>query len=134
MRKIFFKKLKKFILLKDIFDICNYSNKKFYNKKIFEVKSIKDARTGDVTFFNDIKYEYDIKNTKASACIVNIKLLKYLNKKTIPIISQNPLLDFYKTVLLFYPESSFDNEDINILKKKKYIFKKKYSYWRKFFN
>ena len=124
MRKIFFKKLKKFILLKDIFDICNYSNKKFYNKKIFEVKSIKDARTGDVTFFNDIKYEYDIKNTKASACIVNIKLLKYLNKKTIPIISQNPLLDFYKTVSLFYPESSFDNEDVNILKKKNIFLKK----------
>jgi UDP-3-O-[3-hydroxymyristoyl] glucosamine N-acyltransferase len=124
MRKIFFKKLKKFILLKDIFDICNYSNKKFYNKKIFEVKNIKDARTGDVTFFNDIKYEYDIKNTKASACIVNIKLLKYLNKKTIPIISQNPLLDFYKTVSLFYPESSFDNEDVNILKKNNIFLKK----------
>jgi UDP-3-O-[3-hydroxymyristoyl] glucosamine N-acyltransferase len=124
MRKIFFKKLKKFILLKDIFDICNYSNKKFYNKKIFEVKSIKEARAGDVTFFNDVKYEYDIKNTKASACIVNIKLLKYLNKKTIPIISQNPLLDFYKTVSLFYPESSFDNEDVNILKNKNIFLKK----------
>jgi len=124
MRKIFFKKLKKFILLKDIFDICNYSNKKFCNKKIFEVKSIKEARTGDVTFFNDVKYEYDIKNTKASACIVNIKLLKYLNKKTIPIISQNPLLDFYKTVSLFYPESSFDNEDVNILTNKNIFLKK----------
>ena len=113
MNKIFFKKLKKFILLKDIFDICYYSNKKFHNKKIFEAKNIKDAKIGHITFFNDVKYEYDIKNTKASACIVNNKLVKYLNKKTIPIISQNPLLDFYKTVALFYPESSFDNEDVN---------------------
>ena len=118
MNKIFFKKLKKFILLKDIFDICSYSNKKFYNKKIFEAKNIKDAKIGHITFFNDVKYEYDIKNTKASACIVNKKLVKYLNKKTIPIISQNPLLDFYKTVALFYPESSFDNEDVNNLKNK----------------
>ena len=35
MNKIFFKKVKKFILLKDIFSICNYSEGKLYNKKIF---------------------------------------------------------------------------------------------------
>ena len=108
MNKIFFKKVKKFILLKDIFNICNYSEKKFNNKKIFGVNNIKDAKVGDVTFFNDLKYEYDIKITKASACIVNKKLVKYLNKNTLPIISQNSLLDFYKIVNFFYPESSTD--------------------------
>jgi len=64
-----------------------------------------------------LKYETDIKITKASACIVNKKLVKYLNKKTIPIISQNPLLDFYKTVILFYPNSSADNEIVIVSKK-----------------
>ena len=125
MNKIFFKKAKKFILIKDIFNICNYSQKKIYNRKIFGVNNIKDAKNGDIIFFNDLKYENDVKTTKASACIVNKKFVKYLNKKTISIISQNPLLDFYKTVALFYPESSFDNEDIDILKNKNIFFKKK---------
>ena len=112
MNKIFFKKVKKFILLRDIFNICNYTQKKIYNLKIFGVNNIKDAISGDVTFFNDTKYEYDVKITKASACIVNKNLVKYLNKNTIPVISQNPLLDFYKTVSVFYPDSSTDKEKI----------------------
>jgi len=124
MNKIFFPKKKKFILLKKIFNICNYSEKKFCNLKIFGVNNIKDAINTDVIFFNDLKYEYDVKHTKALACIVNKKLVKYLNSNTIPIISQNPLLDFYKTVGIFYPDSSLDNEKINILKNKKKFLKK----------
>jgi len=116
MNKVFLKKAKKFILLKDIFSICNYSNKKLYNRKILEVNNIKDAQIGDIIFFNDLKYEYDAKRTKASACIVKKKLVKYLNKNTIPIISENPLLDFYKIVSLFYPEASVDNEKVIIFK------------------
>jgi UDP-3-O-[3-hydroxymyristoyl] glucosamine N-acyltransferase len=112
MNKIFFKKVKKFILLRDIFKICNYTQKKKYNLKISGVNNIKDAISGDITFFNDTKYDYDVKITKASACIVNKNLVKYLNKNTIPVISQNPLLDFYKTVSFFYPDSSTDKEKI----------------------
>ena len=114
MNKIFFKKVKKFILLKDIFSICHYSEGKLYNKKIFGINNLKDAKNGDVTFFNDLKYEYYVKTTKASACIVNKKFVKYLNKNTIPIISQNSLLDFYKIVAYFYPDSSIDKEKVII--------------------
>jgi UDP-3-O-[3-hydroxymyristoyl] glucosamine N-acyltransferase len=124
MNKIFFKKVKKFILLKEIFTICNYSEKKFHNQKIFDVNNIGDASFGDVIFFNDLKYEHNVKITKASACIVNKKLVKYLNKNTIPVISQNPLLDFYKTVSFFYPNSSTDDEKITT-SKNKYQFLKK---------
>jgi UDP-3-O-[3-hydroxymyristoyl] glucosamine N-acyltransferase len=124
MNKIFFKKSKKFIFVKDIFSICNYSERKFYNQKIFGVNNVQDARVGDVTFFNDLKYENDIKITKASACIVNKNLVKFLNKNTIPVISQNPLLDFYKVVSVFYPDSSTDKEKI-ITSNNKYQFSKK---------
>jgi UDP-3-O-[3-hydroxymyristoyl] glucosamine N-acyltransferase len=127
MNKIFFKKVKKFILLKDIFNICNYSEKKSNNKKIFGVNNIKDAKAGDVTFFNNLKYEHAIKITKASACIVNKKLVKYLNKNTLPIISQNALLDFYKIVSFFYPESSTDKEKVINSKNKNYFLKKNIS-------
>ena len=78
MNKIFFKKSKKFIFIKDIFIICNYLERKFYNQKIFDVNNVQDAKVGDVTFFNDLKYENDIKITKASACIVNKNLVKFL--------------------------------------------------------
>ena len=74
MNKTFFKKSKKFILINDILNICNNFNNKLSNVKIFGVNNIKDATTGDLTFFNDLKYESNIKNTKASACIVNQKL------------------------------------------------------------
>ena len=124
MNKIFFKKVKKFILLKEIYNICNHSGNKFHNQKIFNVNNIRDAKFGDIIFFNDSKYENEVKNSKASACIVNKKLVKYLNKKIIPIFSHNPLLDFYKTVKLFYPESSLDHEKVNILKNKNKFIKK----------
>jgi UDP-3-O-[3-hydroxymyristoyl] glucosamine N-acyltransferase len=127
MNKIFFKKSKKLIFIKDIFNICNYSEKKFYNQKIFGVNNIQDAKVGDVSFFNDLKYESDIKITKASACIVSKNLSKYLNKNTIPIISQNPLLDFYKTVILFYPDSLTDNEKVINSKNIKQFLKKNIS-------
>ena len=112
MEKNFFKKSKKFILAKDIFNICNFFDNKLKNKKFFGVNNIKDAKIGDITFFTDLKYETDIKATNASACIVNQKLVKYLNKNTLPIISKYPVLDFYKIVNFFFPESSIDNENI----------------------
>jgi UDP-3-O-[3-hydroxymyristoyl] glucosamine N-acyltransferase len=124
MNKIFFKKSKKFILIKDISNICDYSEKKFFNQKIFGVNNIQDAKIGDVTFFNDLKYESHVKITKASACIVKKKLAKYLNNDTIPIISQNPLLDFYKTVIIFYPDSSTDNEIVINSKNKNQFLRK----------
>ena len=106
MSRIFFKKIKDFIYLKEILHSNNYLENKYYNQKIFNVNNIKDARNGEIIFFNDIKYENDVNVTKASFCITNKKLAKYLNKKIIPIISENPLLDFYKVVSVFYPESS----------------------------
>ena len=124
MSRIFFKKAKDFIYLKHILKSDNYLDNNFYNKKIYNVNNIKDAKNGEITFFNDIKYEKDINATKASACITNKKLANYLNKKTIQIISENPLLDFYKVVSIFYPESSNDKERIIIQKNKKFFLKK----------
>jgi UDP-3-O-[3-hydroxymyristoyl] glucosamine N-acyltransferase len=115
MNSLFFKKNKKFILLKNIFYICKQSYKKNNNKKIFGVNNIKEANNNEITFFDNINYEKEAKNSKALACIVNEKTIKYLNKNTIAIVSNNPLIDFYKVVNLFYPNSSLDNEKINVL-------------------
>jgi len=115
MNSLFFKKNKKFILLKNIFNICKQSYKKNNNKKIFGVNNIKEANNNEITFFDNINYEKEAKNSKALACIVNENTIKYLNKNTIAIVSNNPLIDFYKVVNLFYPNSSLDDEKINVL-------------------
>jgi len=125
MKNIFFKKTKNYIFLKDIFSICNQSYKNNLNKKIYGVNNIKDANNSEITFFNNLNYEKDAKNCKASVCIVNGKNAKYLNKDIISIISKNPLIDFYKVVNLFYPQSSVDNEKINVLKNMDKLLKKK---------
>ena len=127
MNNLFFKKAKNFIFLKDIFSICNLSYKNNLNKKIYGVNNIKDANNSEITFFNNLNYEKEAKNCKASACFVTDKTAKYLNKNTVSIISKNPLIDFYKVVNLFYPESSIDNEKINTLKSVHKLLKKKIS-------
>jgi UDP-3-O-[3-hydroxymyristoyl] glucosamine N-acyltransferase len=124
MNTIFFKKSKKFILLNDIFNICNQTSKNNLNKKILGVNNIKEANNNELTFFNNLNYEKEAEHCKALACIVSEKNIKFLNKNVISIVSINPLTDFYKVVNLFYPESSFDNEEIKDLKNKNYFLKK----------
>jgi UDP-3-O-[3-hydroxymyristoyl] glucosamine N-acyltransferase len=122
MNNLFFKKAKKIITLKDIFNILKISNKNNNNNiRILGVNNIKEAKSNEITFFNNFNYEKDAKYCKASACIVSEKIAKYLNKNVTPIISKNPLIDFYKIVTIFYPESCFDNEKINISNKNNFF-------------
>ena len=121
----FFKKDKKYILLNDLFkflDILNHNS--IPNKKIFGVNNIKEAKNNEITFFNNLKYEKEAKSCNALACIVSEKTFKRLNKKVIPVISKNPLIDFYKLVSFFYPDSFLDNEKVSVLKNINKFFKK----------
>ena len=111
----FFKKENNFILLKNIFEICNQTYNSNLSKKIFGVNNIKDATNNEITFYNNVNYEKEAKHCKALACIVSENTIKNLNKNVIPVISKNPLVDFYKIVSFFYPASSLDNEKINTL-------------------
>ena len=120
----FFKKERKSILLKNIFEICNLPYKGNLKKKIFGINNIKDAKYDEITFFNNFNYEKEAKYCKALACIVSESTKKNLNKNVIPIISKNPLVDFYKIVSFFYPHSSFDNEKISFIKNKNKFLKR----------
>ena len=119
----FFKKAIKFILLKDIIIFCNSNSNKFSSQKVYDVNNIKNAKKNEITFFNNLNYVKEAKFCNALACIVTDRAAKHLNQDVIPIISKNPLIDFYKVVSFFYPESSLDNEKINILKNKNKPFK-----------
>jgi UDP-3-O-[3-hydroxymyristoyl] glucosamine N-acyltransferase len=127
MSNFFFKKAKNFLLLKDIYSICNQYYKTNLNKKIFGVNNIKEAKNNEITFFNNLNYIEYAKNCRALACIVDQKNSNFLGTDVIKIISKNPLIDFYKVVNLFYPESSIDNEKINTLKSVHKLLKKKIS-------
>jgi UDP-3-O-[3-hydroxymyristoyl] glucosamine N-acyltransferase len=112
---LFFSRAKKFLLLKEIFLLCNSTKTKSENKKIYGINSLKEAKINEITFFDNLNYLKDAQSTKAVACIVNEKSKKYLNKNTIAIISKNPLIDFYKIVSLFYPEANNDSEKVNFI-------------------
>ena len=112
---LFLSRAKKFLLLKEIFLLCNSIKTKSENKKIYGINSLKEAKINEITFFDNLNYLKDAQSTKAVACIVNEKSMKYLNKNTIAIISKNPLIDFYKIVSLFYPEANNDSEKVNFI-------------------
>jgi UDP-3-O-[3-hydroxymyristoyl] glucosamine N-acyltransferase len=124
MNNSFFQKSKKFISLKDIFIICNQNYDRNLNVKVFNINNLKEANNHEVTFFHNLNYEKEAKQSKALACIIKKNYIKYLNKNIIPIISENPLIDFYKVVSIFYPESSIDSEKVYFLKNNnKFLFK-----------
>ena len=113
MNNFFYKKANKFITFKDLCNICNLPYIISNNDKILDVNNIKDANNSEITFFNSSSYINYAKNSKALACFVSKKFTKYLKKEIIPLISEQPEIDFYKIVNFFYPNSSKDNERIN---------------------
>lgn len=102
---------------------CPYvvNKNKIPKTKIKNIANLKNAKFGDITFFENKKYLNDLNTTKASFCLIKDKDLSDLkNKSIIPIISKNPLNDFIITASLFYPDStrdSFSNRIIGKFKK-----------------
>ena len=87
-----------------------FSQKKKLKKKIIKnVSNLLESSNECITFFDNIKYLDYLKKTNASYCFIKSKYALFLNKKTVPIISSEPLLDFIVISKLFYPESTKDN-------------------------
>ena len=121
MNNSFYKKANKFLTFKDLLNICNLPYIVINNDKILDVNNIKDANNSEITCFNNSSYSNYAKNSKALACFVSKKFKKYLKKGTIPLISEQPEIDFYKIVNFFYPNASKDIERINNTKVKNKI-------------
>tara|TARA_B100000963_G_scaffold361130_1_gene395028 strand:+ start:1403 stop:2371 length:969 start_codon:yes stop_codon:yes gene_type:complete len=97
---------------------------KFQKKKVKNISNLIDSQKGDLTFFEHIKYINDLKNTKASFCLIREKYISHLKNACIPIISQEPLLDFILVSKLFYPDADNDNYKFKQNKKYKSLTKK----------
>ena len=108
--------MKSFFNNKGPFDI-NFLLKKTIFTKVLKLKktnvkdisSLRDAKRGEISFLDNTKYTEDLEVTNASFCLIKEKQIQKINKKkTIPLISTNPLLDFILIAKQFYPDSDTD--------------------------
>ena len=104
-----------------------YTSSNLFKKfPVTNAASLKDAKSKDITFFDNIKYIDDLNSTKASFCLIRKSdkdLVK--NKKLKLIFSSNPLLDFIIIIKKFYPDA--DTDFYKFDQNKKYLNLKKKS-------
>ena len=82
---------------------------------IYDVKSLNEASSKDITFFHSIKYKDLAIKTKAYACITKTEFFKFLPKDCIKIPTENVLLLTALITSKFYPESIIDNNCFDLL-------------------
>lgn len=105
----FYKELKK-ITVDDILRLnldieCLNCEKK--NVLITGIATLDHASKGDISFFHNIKYEKDLKNTKASFVVLKKEYADICPDNVIRIISKNPLLDFASIIDLMVQVDEF---------------------------
>ena len=113
-KNVFFERKGPFLLSK-IFN--NYKLKK--KIKIFDIKTLNDAESSDLTFFESINYINLAKSTKAACCLTTDKLKFFLPKNCEPIIVKNVLFELCNVTRKFYPNADIDTPDSSLKKPKK---------------
>jgi len=118
MRKNIFFEQKGPFLLNEIFKNIN-SKKKI---KIYDIKSLEEARNSDITFFDSINYIHFAKSTKAAFSLTTDKLKTYLPENCEPIVVKNVLFELCKVARKFYPNADIDTPDISLKKPTKLMY------------
>ena len=118
----FFKKNSPILISKIIENIK--SKNSFSKKYVNDIREINTAKKNDITFFHSSKYSSVASKTKASFCITNLKLEKFLPKTCTPIVVKNVLLSTAKVTEMFYSNATHDNFDNSVSEISKTIFKK----------
>ena len=88
MKKIKYKEIKELLKKNSLKIISNISDDDIF----LSVKTILNASNKDLSFFSNLRYLNDLKNTKAKACLVENKYKEYLPKNCEPIIVEDPYL------------------------------------------
>ena len=70
---------------------------------VADIATLSNAKEGNITFFQDLKYKDDLLITKASVCILKKEHSDYAPKNLYLIYSENPYMDFTKISQKFYP-------------------------------
>lgn len=77
-------------------------NQEISESLVYDVKSLKDASSGDITFLSNKKYLKDFAETKAGFCIVPDQLDINLDNNIVLLRSPNPYFAYARIVDLFY--------------------------------
>ena len=102
--------------IKNLLKLSNISNDNGYDN--FNVSNINDlitANENDISFFHSKQYENLASKTKAAFCLTKKNISHILPDNCKPIIVENILMCTAKITEIFYPNSSTDNFDKNVL-------------------
>ena len=88
-----------------------------------DIKTLEKAEKSDLTFFDSLNYKDEAENTKASCCITNENLKKYLPKSCETICVKSVLFELAKVTFKFYPQADLDYPDNSLKKPNKTKFK-----------
>ena len=109
MNDVYFFKKKKDLILGNYFN-----NYKKHRIKLSDIHILKDASRNHLTFFDNVRYKDEAKNTKAKYCITTSKLKNYLPKTCEAIISEKVLYEVAIILKDIYPDADIDNPDLNL--------------------
>ena len=109
MNDVYFFKKKKDLILGNYFN-----NYKKHRIKLSDIQILKDASRNHLTFFDNVRYKDEAKNTKAKYCITTSKLKNYLPKTCEAIISEKVLYEVAVILKDIYPDADIDTPDLNL--------------------
>ena len=97
-----------------------FPNNHFKKNRIVKgVRPLNYAGSDEITFLDSVKYKDFANKTKASYCITNENLAKFLPSNTEKIIVKNVLLDLAKILKKIYPSADVDKPDPTLKKPSK---------------
>ena len=97
-----------------ILKLLDINSDNFKNQKVYDVKDLPSATNKDITFFHSKKYRNLAKATKAKYCITTVNLKDELPKECNPILVKNVLISISIITSKFYPDSVYDNFDVEV--------------------
>jgi len=101
INKITYFNIKQLLISNNINPISNLKDEDLFTS----LNSISNANKDEITFFNDTAQLEQLKKTKAKACLINKKYLKYLPSKTIFILVEDTYNSFAILSNLFSSET-----------------------------
>ena len=90
IKKINYLDIKNFLISNNIHPISNLKDNEFFTS----LNSLSNANNNELTFFNDISQLKKLEKTKAKACLINNKYLKFLPNSTSSILVEDSYNSF----------------------------------------
>ncbi len=103
----FFKKSKSFSI-KEIANItsCDVALEADLGVVLDDVNSLKNAKSNELSFLDNIKYKGDFTKTSAGACFVSPEMIEHAPDNVVCLVTKSPYKAYALAAQAFYPESS----------------------------